>query len=129
MTDPAQLQRIGQISIRALDVERATTFYRDVLGLRFLFSAGPAMSFFELGGIRLMLGLPSEPRFDHPSSILYLDVADIHAAHRRMSERGVMFEREPFLVAPLATSDLWMAFFRDSEDNVLALQSERPRSA
>jgi methylmalonyl-CoA/ethylmalonyl-CoA epimerase len=129
MSDPAHPQRIGQISIRALDLERATAFYRDVLQLRFLFAAGPTMSFFELGGIRLMLGLPSEPRFDHPASILYLDVADLHAAHARLAARGVVFEREPFMVAALATGDLWMAFFRDSEGNVLALQSEIARPA
>lgn len=129
MPDLPVISRIAQISIHVHDVARATAFYRDVLGLRFLFGAGAEMSFFDLAGVRLMLSKASEPRFDHPSSILYLDVADIHAAHRSLAERGVTIEGTPFVVAPLANTDLWIAFFQDSEGNVLALQSETPRPA
>jgi methylmalonyl-CoA/ethylmalonyl-CoA epimerase len=71
-----------------------------------------------------MLGVPEKPEFDHPSSILYFDVPDIQAAHRLLAERGVKFETEPHFVAPLGAKDLWMAFFRDSEGNLMALQSE-----
>ena len=122
------IRRLAQVSVNARDLERATAFYRDRLGLPFLFAAG-SMVFFDLGGVRLMLATPEGPEFDHAGSILYLDVADIGAAHREMAGRGVAFEREPFLVASLATADLWMAFFRDTEGNLLALQSEAPRRA
>lgn len=127
MTTPLALSRICQISVHAHDVERATAFYRDVLGMRFLFSGGPTMSFFDADGIRLMVARASEPRFDHPSSILYFEVADLPAAYAALQERGVAFEQAPFLVAPLASTDLWMASFTDSEGNVLALQSEVAR--
>lgn len=120
------LERIGQISVNARDLDRAVHFYRDALGLRLLFQV-PGMAFFDCGGVRLMVGLPSEPRFDHPASILYYRVADIQAAHRTLTERGVGFEQAPHFVARLATHDLWLAFFRDSEDNIGALMAEVPR--
>jgi methylmalonyl-CoA/ethylmalonyl-CoA epimerase len=109
------------------DLERATSFHRDQLQLPFLFAAAGTMSFFDVGGTRLMLSLPSAPEFDHPGSILYLDVADIGRAHTELPGRGVRFEQAPHLVAPLAHADLRLAFFRDSEGNLLALSSEVAR--
>jgi predicted enzyme related to lactoylglutathione lyase len=127
MTTPAfGLARIGQISVTAHDLDRAAGFYRDVLGVKELFRV-PKMAFFDCGGVRLMLGLPEKPEFDHPSSVLYFDVPDIEEAHRTLAGRGVRFETEPHFVAPLGARDLWMAFFRDSEGNLMALQSERAR--
>jgi methylmalonyl-CoA/ethylmalonyl-CoA epimerase len=120
------ITRLGQIAINIHDPQRATAFYRDVLGLPLLFSAGP-LTFFDCGGVRLMLSPAEKPEFDHPSSILYFAVPDIAAAHRRMRELGVRFEDEPHLIAKMPTHDLWMAFFRDSEENFLALMSEVPR--
>jgi methylmalonyl-CoA/ethylmalonyl-CoA epimerase len=122
------LTRIGQIAVNAHDVDRATTFYRDVLGLPHLFRAGQ-LSFFDCGGVRLMLEKPEKPEFDHPSSILYFHVADIQAAYKRLKEGGARFEDEPHLIARMPDHDLWMTFFRDSEDNLLALMSEVPRPA
>jgi len=122
------LARIGQIAVNAHDVDRATTFYRDVLGLPHLFRAGQ-LSFFDCGGVRLMLEKAEKAEFDHPSSILYFHVADIQAAHKRLKEGGARFEDEPHLIARMPDHDLWMTFFRDSEDNLLALMSEVPRPA
>lgn len=117
------LQGIGQIAIRVGDLGRATAFYRDVLGMRLLFEI-PQAAFFECGGIRLMLGEAEEPRFDHPASILYYRVTDIHAVHRTLAARGAQFEREPHMVARMPDHELWMAFLHDDSDNVLALMSE-----
>ena len=122
------LARIGQIAINAHDVDRATAFYRDVLQLPHLFRAGQ-LSFFDCGGVRLMLDKAEKPEFDHPSSILYFQVGDIQAAHRRIKAAGAKFEDEPHLLARMPNHDLWMTFFRDSEDNLLALMSEVPRPA
>jgi methylmalonyl-CoA/ethylmalonyl-CoA epimerase len=119
--------RIGQIAVNVKDIDRAVAFYRDRLGLRFLFTAPPNMGFFDCGGVRLMLGVPTEPRFEHPSSILYFQVDDIQAAHAAMAAKGVTFEREPALVAKLEKADLWLAFFQDGEGNVMALMSEVTR--
>lgn len=118
------LDRIGQIAINVQDVERATAFYRDVLGMRFLFSAPPGLAFFDCGGVRLMLSRAEQPELDHPASILYYTVADITAAHQTLTERGVAFEGPPHIVHKAADYDLWMADFRDSEGNLLVLMSE-----
>lgn len=117
---------IGQISIITHDLTRATAFYRDVLGLPLLFTAGN-MAFFDCGGVRLMLGPASAPELDHPSSILYFKVSDINAAHRRLVELGVEIVAPPRLIAPMQTYDLWMVGFRDSEGNIMQLMSEMPR--
>jgi catechol 2,3-dioxygenase-like lactoylglutathione lyase family enzyme len=122
------LSQIGQIAINARDVKRATAFYRDILGMKFLFEASN-LAFFDCGGVRLMLGLPEKPEFDHPASVLYYRVSDIKAAYQALSSRGVKFEAEPHLIARLEEHDLFMAFFRDSEENLLALMCELPRSA
>ena len=120
------LSRIGQIAINAHDVDRATAFYRDVLGLPHLFRAGQ-LSFFDCGGVRLMLDKAEKPEFDHPSSIVYFQVGDIRATHKRLQDAGAKFEDEPHVIAQMPKYDLWMTFFRDSENNLLALMSEVPR--
>jgi predicted enzyme related to lactoylglutathione lyase len=86
------------------------------------------MAFFDCGGIRLMLAIPNRPDLDHPSSILYFKVEDIEKTHQVLELRGVHFETKPMLVAPMGTHDLSLAEFRDSENNVLALMSEKPRT-
>jgi predicted enzyme related to lactoylglutathione lyase len=121
--DSSALSRIGQIAINAHDVERATEFYRDVLGLPHLFRAGQ-LSFFDCGGVRLMLDKPEKSEFDHPSSILYFQVGDIHAAYQRIKSAGAKFEDEPHVITRMSKHDLWMTFFRDTEGNLLALMSE-----
>ena len=122
------ITRLGQIAIPVHNVERATSFYRDTLGLPLLFTAGK-LAFFNCGGVRLMLDVPEKPEFDHPSSILYFAVPDIGAAHRQMLATGVRFEDEPHVIARMPDHDLWMTFFRDSEQNLLALMSEVLRPA
>jgi predicted enzyme related to lactoylglutathione lyase len=121
------LSRISQISMNARDLERATAFYRDVLGVRLLFVV-PRMAFFDCGGIRLMVALPESEEIDHPGSVLYFDVPDIDSAHATLSDRGVKFESAPHLIAKLESGDLWMAFFYDSEGNLLALSSMKPKA-
>jgi predicted enzyme related to lactoylglutathione lyase len=117
------LSKLGQIHLRATDLARAVAFYRDTLGIPFLFEV-PRMAFFDLKGVRLMLGVPEGPEHDHPGSILYFDVPDLPLAHRELQARGVAFDEGPSLIAEMPDHDLWMAFFRDSEGNQLALMSE-----
>jgi len=121
------LGRISQIAVTVRDVDRAHAFYRDALGVKELFRA-PNLAFFDAGGVRLMLGVPEKPEFDHPTSIIYFDVPDIEAAVAALSARGVAFVDQPHFVAPLGARDLWMCFFHDSEGNLLGLQSEKARA-
>jgi catechol 2,3-dioxygenase-like lactoylglutathione lyase family enzyme len=120
------LSTIGQIALVVHDVERSTAFYRDTLGMRFLFAAGPNLAFFDCDGIRLMLTHP-EKDFDRPGSVIYFKVGDIKGAFETLKERGVAFIDEPHLIAPMPDHDLWMAFFRDLDGNPLALMGEMPK--
>ena len=131
MTDQKSisLDQIGQISVNVHDLDRATAFYKEKLRLKHLFSVPPKMAFFDCSGIRLMLVTPERSDLDHPSSILYFKVQEIEKAHQALVSRGVHFETEPMLVAPMATHDLWLAEFRDSENNVLALMCEKPKAS
>jgi methylmalonyl-CoA/ethylmalonyl-CoA epimerase len=129
MTNPAAqpaflgLSEIGQIAITVRDLKPATAFYRDTLGMKLLFEV-PNMSFFDCGGVRLMLGPASEPEFDHPASILYFRVPDIQAAYEALLARGVRFEDKPHLVARMPDHELWLTFLRDLDNNLFALMSE-----
>jgi len=118
-----QLSEIGQIALPVADLDRAVAFYKAKLGMSHLFSV-PSMAFFDCGGIRLMLGLPEQGEANSSGSVIYFKVADIHTAYQILSERGVHFEDSPHLIARLDTYDLWMAFFRDSENNLLSIMAE-----
>src|SRR5687767_15707349 len=109
--------------MRVHDVDRAVAFYRDALGLPFLFAAPPNLAFFDCGGVRLMLSTP-EPGFDHPGSVLYFAVDDIRQSYDTLTARGVTFSGEPHKIATLADREVWLAEFSDSEGNSLALMSE-----
>ena len=122
------LSSIGQIFIRAKDLDRAVRFYRDTLGMAFLFQAPPQMAFFKCGEVSVMVGVPEQTELDHAASIVYYLVPDIAAAHATLRDRGVEFAVEPHLVHRAPDHDLWLAEFRDSEGNVLALMSRKPRA-
>ena len=123
--------RIGQIAFTVADLPRAVAFYRDVLGLHFLFDAPPNLAFFDCGGTRLMLTPPEREGTvaGQPfNSILYYTVADIQSAASALAGRGVHFEQPPHIVARLTAADLWMAFFKDADGQMLAIMSEVPRA-
>lgn len=122
---PLGVQRIGQIALNAKNIPVATAFYRDVLGLKHLFSVGERMAFFDCDGVRLMLSQPSTPALDHPSSILYFLVADIDAAHAGLGAHGVKVEHPPALAAKMPDHELWLCPFRDPDGNILELMCEK----
>jgi len=126
-TQGVRIDAVGQIAVNVKDLERATAFYRDTLGMQHLFGI-PGASFFQCGAVRLMLGVAEKPELDHPASIVYYTVDDIRGAWQALAAQGVEFEDEPHLIARMPDHDLWMCFFRDSEGNLLALMSEVPRA-
>jgi methylmalonyl-CoA/ethylmalonyl-CoA epimerase len=123
MTSNFGLDHIGQIAVPVRDVDRSIAFYRDVLGMRFLFQAPPGLGFFDCAGVRLMLDAPASAQAGS-SSVIYYRVQDLNAAFATLSARGVSFEAKPHLIARLPDHELWMAFFRDPDGNLLALMSE-----
>ncbi len=118
------LGQIGQIAVTVKDLPGSVAFYRDTLGLPFLFEAPPNMAFFDCAGVRLMMTLPEKPEFDHPASIIYFKVPNIQDTAAVLRARGVVFESEPHIVAKMPSYDLWMAFLRDLENNVIGIMSE-----
>jgi methylmalonyl-CoA/ethylmalonyl-CoA epimerase len=122
---PFGLSTIGQIGFTVQEVDRAIAFYRDVLGMKLLFQV-PNMGFFACDGVRLMISGAEKPGEQY-SSVIYFKVPDIQQAFQSLSQRGAPFEGEPHLLARMPDHDLWMAFFRDPDRNLLALMSEVPR--
>lgn len=130
---------LGQIAVTVRHIERATTFYASAIGLRLLFRAG-GLSFFDCGGLRLMLSepegtvgpvpadAPPVPPTRPPAFVLYFKVDDIEAAQRDLAARGVPFTGTPHVVARMPDHDLWLTDFHDNEGNMLALMEERGRS-
>src|SRR5262245_53750918 len=119
------LSSIGQIAMPVRDLARGVEFYRDRLGLKFLFQAPPGLAFFQCASTRLMVEVPQEKEFQRPGSILYFNVDDIDAAYRELQGRGVTFRDQPHLIAKMPDHELWMAFFDDGEGNTHALMQER----
>ncbi|MDO9086061.1 MAG: VOC family protein [Anaerolineaceae bacterium] len=119
------INQIGQIAIPVGNLERAVIFYRDVLGMRFLFQASPGLAFFDCGGIRLMLDVPAKQQQDHYGSIIYYKVENLPSACETLKARGVHLEQEPDFVAQMPDHELWMAFLRDPDGNMLGLMWEK----
>ena len=120
------LSTIRQIAITVSDVDAALTFYRDVLGLTFLFSAGPNLAFLDAAGIRVMLSTPQGSGAVGQNSILYFKVSDIVAVHAALVERGAKDERAPQLAAKMPDHELWTGFLRDPDGNLVGLMEEKP---
>lgn len=124
MNNGLRLNSIGQIHISVHDIDRAVAFYRDVLGMKFLFDVpGQSMAFFDCGGVRLYLGEVESDAF-RSNPLIYYRVGDIHGARRALGERGVAFESEPHVVHKADTHELWLAAFKDPEGNWVHLMSE-----
>ncbi len=119
------IDTLAQVALTVRDVERSVAYYRDTLGLRFLFKPAPTLAFLMIGDVRLMLSAPEGELAPGGSTVLYLRVADIEAAHTALSTTGVAFIDAPHLVARMPDHELWMCFFRDPDAHLLALTSER----
>ncbi|HUQ98289.1 MAG TPA: VOC family protein [Gemmatimonadaceae bacterium] len=128
MADGVSLSRIKQIAIPVKEIGEATRFYRDVLGLEHLFEAPPSLSFFDCGGVRLMLSGPEAQGKDgneqHP--VLFYDVSDIRTAHARIKAAGAESIQEPHLIAKMNGRETWIGFVSDGQGNSVGLISEVP---
>ncbi|MGP4078462.1 VOC family protein [Pseudalkalibacillus sp. R45] len=122
-TEKHKLSEIGQVNLNVKDVQKAVTFYQEVLGLPFLF-AMENMAFFNCNGVRLMLSVPENESFDHRGSVIYFKTDDIHKTYEQFIEDDVSFIDEPHMIADMGDHELWMCFFKDLDDNTLAIMSE-----
>ena len=117
---------VGQLAIPVADVDRSLQFYRDVLGLRFLFQAPPGLAFLDCGGVRLMLSRAQEGEVTPPAGVVYYRVSDLNAAYEALGQRGARLVDEPHLIARMSDHELWMVFLRDPDGHLLGLMEERP---
>ena len=115
---------VAQVMIPVDDFERGIAFYRDVLGIPFLFSAPPMMAFFKSGAVRLLVGVMPAGQKAQRGSAIYFQVADINAVFATLKGSGVQFRADPHLVHRTPKSELWLAEFTDPDGNQLALMSE-----
>ena len=114
--------QIGQIAIKVDQLDRAVAFYRDVLGLQFLFEAPPSLAFFQCGEVRLML----EPNEAPGTSVIYYKVSDLDAAYEGLKQKSADFIDAPHKIADMPDHELWMFFLHDSEGNSVGVMAEKP---
>lgn len=121
------LSHIGQIGITVSDVEKVLPFYKDSLGLDFLFMAGPNLAFLQSGDTRIMLTTPQGGGAEiGKNSILYFKTADIESTYQSILDNGGTAERGPELAAKMPDHELWLAFIRDPDGNLVGLMQEKP---
>ena len=120
-----QLGPLGQIALTVANLDAAVAFYRDAVGLPFLF-AFPNLAFFDCGGVRLMISMPEAGEVVANGATLYFAVGDIQAACAQLQARGVPFVDAPHAIADMGSYTLWMAFFRDPDGHLLAIMAEVP---
>jgi methylmalonyl-CoA/ethylmalonyl-CoA epimerase len=126
MPDAVAFSRIKQIAVPVREIQEATRFYRDVLGMRHLFDAPPALSFFDCGGVQLMLSGP-EAQGEHGSEqhpVLFYDVTDIKSAHAKIKAAGADSIQEPHVVARMNGREIWIAFVSDGQGNMVGMMSD-----
>jgi predicted enzyme related to lactoylglutathione lyase len=90
-----------------------------------LFDAGSNLSFLAAGGLRLMLTTPQGAGAVGQNSVLYFRAADLDRTYATLLERGAGAERAPHLTAKMPDHELWMAFIRDPDGNLIGLMEER----
>jgi len=122
----SQLNGVIQIAIPVKDIDRATAFYRDRLGLALLMN-GPNMAFLNCGGIRIYLDANPGGAEPGGNSLVYFRATDIEHAHGAFKDSGVTIHRAPYVIASLPDRDVWLMWIRDSESNLLGVMEERSK--
>ena len=116
--------KVAQLLIPVDDFDKGVAFYRDTLGIPFLFAAPPQMAFFDCGGTRLLVGVMPAGETPQRGSAIYFKVSDIQAVFSELKGKGVRFRGEPSVAHRTPAYELWLAPFTDPDGNQLALMSE-----
>ncbi|GAC1486623.1 MAG: hypothetical protein NVS1B5_09130 [Gemmatimonadaceae bacterium] len=129
-TGTVALSRIKQIAIPVRSIDEAKAFYHDTLGLRHLFDAPPALSFFDCGGVQLMLAGPQGQgkNGEQQHAVLFYDVSDIKATHARIKSAGAESLADPRVIARMNGREIWVCELSDGQGNVVGLMSEVPEA-
>ena len=120
------LSRIKQVALPVRDIAEAKRFYQDTLGMRHLFDAPPGLSFFDCGGVQLMLAGPDAQGKDgeEQHAVLFYDVSDIKEVHGTITSSGAKSIEEPRIIARMNGREIWISSFSDGQGNVVSLMSE-----
>jgi len=119
----------AQVALNVKDLDSAVAFYRDVLGLAFLFSAPPSLAFLQCGPTRVMLnGDPKAPAPDG-GPILYYAVGDIEAAFAAITAKGAPVKEAPKAIARVGGREVWLGFTEDPDGHPVGIMSEVPVDA
>jgi catechol 2,3-dioxygenase-like lactoylglutathione lyase family enzyme len=116
---------IRQIAVTVSDTETALGFYRDILGLEFLFAPNADLAFVQAGDVRIMLSTPQGAGRIGANSILYFLVTDIERVYRECLSKGADSERPPALAAQMPDHELWIGFLKDPDGNLVGLLEEK----
>lgn len=128
--DKVALSKVRQIALPVRDIREATRFYRDTLGLRHLFDAPPALSFFDCGGVQLMLAGPEGQGKDggEQHAVLFYDASDIKGTHAKIKSSGARSLEEPRVIARMNGREIWVSSLSDGQGNVVGLMSDVPET-
>ena len=118
------ISQIGQVRVPVRDLKSAMEFYRDILGLKFLFD-DTQTAFFECSGVRLVLEVDSKGGNATVGPHVSFQVSDIQEEYERLTARGVRFEAGPRRSPQPADTEPLPISFYDSEGNMLGLVSEK----
>ena len=119
-----QIAGVLQLAIPVRDIGRATAFYRDSLGLKFLMDA-PNMAFFDCGGVRLYLDANEVSQPPSSNQFIYFRSTDIVSHASVLKGKDVSMHQEPRVIAKLPHAEVWLMWIRDSEGNLLGIMEER----
>ena len=124
------LSKIRQIAIPVREITAAKRFYQDTLGMRHLFDAPPGLSFFDCGGVQLMLAGPEGQGKDgdQQHAVLFYDVSDIKSTHARIKSSGAESLEEPRVIARMNGREIWISSVSDGQGNVVGLMSDTPEA-
>jgi catechol 2,3-dioxygenase-like lactoylglutathione lyase family enzyme len=112
------VERTDFISVPVTDMERATSFYRDTLGLEQVSEQGfPEFQLGENVSLYLLQMENIGSQFTAPHSAhVALRVQDVAETRKELESRGVAFDGDIF-----DTGVCHMAFFKDPDGNALML--------
>ncbi|WP_337841454.1 VOC family protein [Rheinheimera sp.] len=116
---------LGQLAITVSDVSTALQFYRDRLGLDFLFAPNEQLAFLQAGTTRLMLSTPQGAGEVGKNSIPYFQVTELEAFYQAALAKGANGFREPQLTARMPDHELWIGFLKDPDGNLVGLMEEK----